>query len=119
MDEAQTKIPAPERDLANVSPQVPPASDEPSPVTQWVFASLAIGLGTAMIVLAVVAAVFAASPIPETVLARDARAAWLLVGLSGLFFAGCGWGILRRSTALTLLSLILAVVTGWMASLMA
>jgi hypothetical protein len=116
MDETEKQVPAPERDLQNVSPHVPPASREMSPVTQAVFATPTIGLGIAMIVMAVLALLFEASPVPDSVLRQDALAAWLLVGLSGLFFVGCGVAILRRSLLLTLVSLILALLSGWMAS---
>lgn len=119
MNQTEKHIPAPERDLQNVSPHVPPASSQFSPVTRGIFASLAIGLGIVMIVMAVLAALFGASPVPESMLAQDAFAAWLMVGLSGLFFVGSGVGILRRSLTLTLALLILGVLSGWMASTMA
>jgi hypothetical protein len=119
MDETEKQVRAPERDLQNVPPHVPPASRETSPVTQAVFATPAIGLGIAMIVMAVLALLFEASPVPDSVLGQDASAAWLLVGLSGLFFVGCGVGIVRRSLLLTVVLLILAVLCGWMASTIA
>jgi hypothetical protein len=119
MDETRPQMPAPERDLQNVPPHVPPASRDVSPVTQAVFATPAIGLGIAMMVMAVLALLFQASPVPDSVLGRDAVAAWWLVGLSGLFFVGCGVAIMRRSLLLTVVLLILAVLCGWMASVIA
>lgn len=119
MDEINKQVPAPDRDLQNVPPHVPPASREVSPVTAAIFASLAFGLGAVMIVMAILALVFEAAPLPQSVLGQDALAAWLMVGLSGLFFAGCGVGILRRSLPLTLVLLILGVLSGWMASVVA
>jgi hypothetical protein len=122
MDEIKTPnttIPAPGRDLQNVPPFVPPASSQASPVTRAFFASLAIGLGIAMIVIAVLAVLFEASPLPGTFLRQDAFAAWVLVGISGLLFTGCGIGIWRGSLVLTLVLLILGVLSGWMASAVA
>lgn len=115
----EKQIPAPERDLQNVSPHMPPASSPFAPVTRGIFATLAIGLGVVMMVMALLAALFGASPVPETMLSQDAQAAWLMVGLSGLFFAGSGVGILRRSLLLTLGSLILGMLCGWIASTIA
>jgi hypothetical protein len=115
----ETKIPAPERDLKNVDPQVPPASREPSPVTRFVFGSLAVGFGLAMVAFAVVAAIIQASPLPPGVFRADEAVACLLVACSGLCFIGCGLSILRRSLMTTLALLVLALICGWSATAVA
>jgi hypothetical protein len=43
-------FPAPDRDMANVSPQVPPAESEVGPVTNSLFSMLTIGFGLAVCV---------------------------------------------------------------------
>jgi hypothetical protein len=119
MREMEAKIPAPGRDLKNVDPQVPPASREPSPVTRFVFGSLAIGFGLAMVAFAVVAAIFQASPLPHGVFRADEAVACLLVACSGLCFIGCGLFIFRRSFMITLVLLLIALVCGWSATAVA
>lgn len=114
IDEA--KIPAPERDLDNVDPAVPPASTETSPVSRAIFGSIAIAFGISFVIIAVAAAVFQVSPLPQDFFNGDEVTAALMAGLSGLSLVGCGLLIFRRSTAGTALLLILSLVFGYAAS---
>lgn len=110
-------IPAPERDLAREDPQVPPASREVGTLTNSLFGSLAIGLGIAVIVGAVIAAVFQISPLPRDLFNADEMTAVLLAVTAGLFLIACGVLILRRGSTLLLLGMLsVAVLCGYLSS---
>lgn len=112
----ESKIPAPERDLKNVDPQVSPASTETSPVTRAVFGSIAIASGIALVIIAIAAAAFHSSPLPRDVFTGDEISAAVLAGLSGACLIGCGVFIFRRSLIVTALLLILSLICGYAAS---
>lgn len=115
---ANSSIPAPERDLQNVGPHVPPASREPGMISQAIFGSLSVGMGIALVVIGVVAALFNASPLPRELFTADEMMAALFAGLSGLCLIGCGIGIFRRATGVTLVLFALALACGAVAGAM-
>jgi len=113
---ANPSIPAPERDLQNVDPEIPPASREPSTITRTIFGSLAVGFGIALLMLGVAAAVFQASPVPQHLFASEELTAAILASVSGLCLIGCGVAIFRRSGLLMAVLFALSILCGVAAS---
>ena len=113
------KIPAPERDLRNTEPSVPPASTQTSPITRAIFGSIAIAFGIAIVVISLVAAIFHVSPLPRSIINSDEVTAAIFAGLSGLCLIGCGTFIFKRSLLITALLLLLSIVCGFTASAIA
>ncbi|MCA9078892.1 MAG: hypothetical protein R3C02_19835 [Planctomycetaceae bacterium] len=113
LDKRTSVIPAPERDLENVSPEVSPVNDDTSPVTRAVFGSLAVCFGIAIVIMSLAAAVFHASPLPRDMFNADEITAALLAGLTGLCLIGIGIGIFRRSLLLTGLLFLLTLLCGF------
>ncbi|QDU40883.1 hypothetical protein Mal4_52460 [Maioricimonas rarisocia] len=113
------KIPAPERDMKNVEPHVPPASRELSPVTRGLFSSLAIGFGIAVLALAIFAGIMQTSPLPQDYFNSEDLVAVLLAAGSGLCLIGCGIGIARRSTVLAVVLLLGSLLCGMAATAIA
>lgn len=105
-------IPAPDRDLANEEPRVPPAADDTSPVTRAIMGSLAVGMGAAILVTAVLAALFQISPLPADVFDAENMIVFTLACLCGACFIGCGLFIFRRSLVMTSLLLVAALACG-------
>lgn len=112
-------IPAAERDLANEDPLIPPATSDTSPVTRAIFGSLAIGMGIAILVIAVLAALFQISPLPTEMFDAGNAAAFTFACLCGACFIACGSFILRRSLLWTALFLIAAIALGFLATTIA
>lgn len=116
---AQTKIPAPERDLKNVEPHVPPASRELSPVTRGIFSSVAIAFGVAVLVLALLGAVLQTSPLPQNVFDAGNLIAVLFAALTGLCLIGCGVGIAAARRSCPLVLLVASLLCGMAATAIA
>ncbi|MFG0333499.1 MAG: hypothetical protein ACF8TS_09070 [Maioricimonas sp. JB049] len=102
--------------MKNVDPQVPPASRELSPVTRGVFSSLAIGFGIAVLAVAIFGGILQSSPLPRNVFNAEELIAVLLAAGSGLCLIGCGIGIARRSTVLSVVLLIGSLLCGMAAT---
>ncbi|MCA9025322.1 MAG: hypothetical protein KDA86_08940 [Planctomycetaceae bacterium] len=112
LDTRPSAIPAPERDLKNVSPKVSLADDTTSPVTRAVFGSLAVGFGITIVIMAIAVAIFQASPLPSDMFDVDEITAAFLAGLTGLCLIGCGVGIYRCSLLTTSLLFFVALLCG-------
>ncbi len=111
-----SQIPAPDRDLANVEPRIPPVSDDTSPVTRAILGSITIAMGVAIVIVAISAAIFQASPLPTTVFNSDEILAAVFAGLCGLCLIGCGRFIFRRSLGITAILLLAALICGYVTS---
>ncbi|REK19990.1 MAG: hypothetical protein DWQ45_26120 [Planctomycetota bacterium] len=109
-------IPAADRDLANEDPHVPPASRQTSTFTNNLFGSLVIGFGIAVIVMAIVAAIFNVSPLPRDLYRADEVMAAVWAMLAGLCLVGCGVTIMRRGTVWPLVMLVAAIICGFLSS---
>lgn len=100
-------------------PPSPPASGRFSSMTNMVFGSLSIALGIGVVGIAVFAALFQVSPLPQNVFNSDELSAALLAIVCGLCFVGCGMAIFRRATLLTAALLVAALLCGFLSSVVA
>lgn len=96
-------FPAPDRDMAQVAPDVPPASREVSTLTSSIGGMLSIIMGLAAAVFGLVG-VFSEN--------GAGRIAALLVIAASVCFVLAGIAIARRATALPLVCLVLGVLLG-------
>ena len=119
MDESP-KVSAPDHDMANVSPKVPPASRDVGSIARTVMGTISVGIGIAVTGIFLFAALFGTATNPDNppgaASGDDVIGSWIGV-VAGIFWILSGVGIYRRGVLLAAVSFVIALALSILATM--
>lgn len=111
------RIPAPDRDLANVPPFLPPDSLQVGPTARSAFGTIAIAIGTVVLLNKLIGAIVDTRPGPMQISQPNIITSdWLAVAAGICFFASgallFGKGV-KLPSILLAIGLVLGIISRW------